>query len=184
MTSLTHAIIDRESVIPPWLSLEGQLRHLSVVTTRTVSVRILHSKTPQQSNWIVLQQGCHGSLVSPPCRGSWTKVPRNHYPETPSGRTQIPMTSTHNETCGTRQLDHKSAQRVPERWTTYLRNNQYSIYINTLWPRIQYRKWWELTTRPAWNMMMGTAWGWETVVTVIFSEIQDKINKDLTLALL
>ena len=32
--------------------------------------------------------------------------------------------------------------------------------------------------------MMGTAWGWETVLTVILPEIQDKINKDLTLALL
>ena len=39
------------------------------------------------------------------------------------------MTSTHNETCGTRQLDHNSAQRLPERWTTHLRNNQYSIYM-------------------------------------------------------
>ena len=27
MRSLTHAIIDRESGIPPWPSLEGQLRH-------------------------------------------------------------------------------------------------------------------------------------------------------------
>ena len=111
---------------------------------------------------IVLQRGCHGSLVSLPWRDPRTKVPRNHCPETPSGRTQIPMTSTHNQTCWTRQLDHNSAQRLPERWNTHLRNNQY-VCVNTLWPRIQYRKWQDPTSRPTWNMMMGTAWGWETL---------------------
>ena len=67
--SLTHPIIDRESRIPPWPSLEGQLRHFSAV-----SFRFLHSKTPQQSNWIVLQEGCHGAPVSPPWWGPRTKI--------------------------------------------------------------------------------------------------------------